>query len=115
MESNTISTPNASQGVYQPIGVPAEIPTHSGMTQGVVGIICGVIALLFFPPIFGLAGIILGVLAIKKGERTLGITAIVISAIFTIIGMIFGMYVFTHPEMFDEESLSGAVINATLD
>ena len=46
-------------GTYQPIGVPAQAaPKVSGMTQGVIGLVCAIISLLFFPPFFGIIGII---------------------------------------------------------
>ncbi len=106
----------SGQGTYQPVGVPAETVAHPGVTQGIIGIVCAVISLLFFPPVFGLAGIILGILSMRKGERALGITAVVLSAIFMIVGMIFAFYVVTNPELFNLETatMPGAVINSLI-
>ncbi|MDO8518411.1 MAG: hypothetical protein Q7S26_03940 [bacterium] len=101
------------QGTYQPVGVPAVAPKHPGMTQGIIGLVCGVVSLLFVPIVFGIVGIILGVLSLRKGEKALGITAIALSAVFMIIGMGLGVYVNTHPDLFKtNSSMSGAVIEA---
>lgn len=106
-----------AQGMYQPAGVPAETAGHPGMTQGIGGIVCAVISTLILPPVFGLIGIILGILSVRKGEKALGITAIVLSAVFMIVGMIFGAYVAMHPELFELESeaMPGAVIHSLIN
>lgn len=84
----------ASQAAYVPVAVPAEIaPEHPGRVQGIIGIVCAVISLGLLPPLFGMAGIILGVLALKKGQRNLGLIAIILSAIFMVIGIIIGVAV----------------------
>jgi hypothetical protein len=84
----------ASQEIYVPVAVPAQTaPEHPGRVQGIIGIVCAVIALLLFPPIFGIAGIILGTLSLKKGEKNLGLIAIILSAVFMILGMIIGVAV----------------------
>lgn len=79
------------QPYHTPAGIPVEVPTkHPGRIEGIIAIICAVIALGFFPPIFGIIGIILGVRARKKGEDTLGLIAITLSAVFMVIGFIIG-------------------------
>jgi len=87
-------TPGNTQQYYVQQPVPVESKgQHPGRTEGIIGIICAVIALLFFPPVFGTVGIILGIIAHKKGEKTLGLVAIILSAIFLVIGMILGIWV----------------------
>ena len=115
MES-AVTEPQVAQGTYQPVGVPAPTPSaHPGMIQGISGLVCAVIALLFFPPIFGIAGIVLGSRAMKAGERTLGITVIVLSTVFMVAGMAFGAYARIHPDILKTTSpLSGAVIQSLL-
>ncbi len=107
----TITPP---QGTYQPVGVPAVVVSHPGLTQGIIGIVCAVISIVFLPPVFGLAGIILGVLAIRNGEKTIGMTAVVLAAIFMIVGMVLVFYIVSNPELFDLEigDMSGALIHA---
>lgn len=63
---------------------------NPGMIEGIIGIVCAVISLLLLPIIFGPAGIILGVFSLKKGAKTLGLVTIILSAVFMIVGMVFG-------------------------
>jgi len=78
------------QGYYSST-VPVEPPAkHPGRTEGIISIICAVIALGFFPPVFGVVGIVLGARCLKKGNQSLGIIAIILSAVFMVIGMILG-------------------------
>ncbi len=108
-----VQPPVVPQGTYQPVGVPAVVPAHPGTTQGIVGIVCAVASLLFFPPVLGLTGLILGVLSLRKGEKALGITAIALSAVFMVIGLMLGIYVHAHPDLFSTgSSASGAVIES---
>jgi hypothetical protein len=110
--------PAGSQaGTYQPVGVAAVEPKHPGMTQGICGIVCAVLSLLFLPPVFGIAGIVLGILALRKNQVALGITAIVLSAVFMVIGMIISFYVHTHADalgLTGGPSVTGAVIEPFL-
>ncbi len=83
-----------TQAAYVPVAVPAEItPKNPGRVQGIIGIVCAVIALLLLPPVFGAAGIIFGVIAMNKGQKTLGLIAVILSAIFLVIGLILSIYV----------------------
>lgn len=66
---------------------------HPGRTEGIISIVCAVIALGFFPPIFGIAGIILGALSRKKGGRTLGLIGVILSIVFMVAGFIIGAMV----------------------
>lgn len=58
-------------------------------TLSIIGIVCGVIALFFCPPLFGIGGIVLGVVGKRKGER-LGTVAIIVGAVGLVLGMIIG-------------------------
>lgn len=83
-----------AQTVYVPVAVPTQTPvSHPGRTQAILGIISAVIAVLFVPPAFGIAGIVLGVMARNKGDKILGLVAILLSAVLMVIGMILGIVV----------------------
>jgi len=73
-----------------PIEPPSE---HPGRTSGIIGIVCAVISILFFPIIFGPVGIVLGVKARQKGSKNLGLVAIILSAVFMVGGMLLGILV----------------------
>jgi hypothetical protein len=60
----------------------------------IAGLVCGIIAFLFIPPLFGALGIIFGAISWKAGNK-LGMAATVISIAGLIIGMIVGAIVFT--------------------
>lgn len=80
----------AQQEYYSPT-VPTEAPTkHPGRVEGIISIICALISTLFFPIILGPAGIFLGVLSLRKGQKTLGLVAIILSAVCMAIGFILG-------------------------
>lgn len=81
------------QQYYVPTVSAEPKPKHPGRTEGIIAIICAAVSLLFFPIIFGSAGIILGIFSHKKGEKTFGLVAIILSAIFMVIGIIMGVYV----------------------
>lgn len=99
------------QATYEQAGVPAVEPTDSGKTQGIIALISAILSLLFVPVLFGFIGIVLGILSYNKGQKTLGMTAIILSAIFLVIGILLGIYVITHPELFETtETVSGALL-----
>lgn len=82
------------QGYYVPAGIPAEPPAeHPGLTEGIMAIVCAIIALGFFPPILGITGILLGVKARKKGQDSLGLVAIVLSSVCMVAGITIGIWV----------------------
>ncbi|MEV6070196.1 hypothetical protein AB0L82_26935 [Nocardia sp. NPDC052001] len=74
----------------QPYGVP-----QPGGTQifSIIGFICAGIALLFCPPVFGIAGIVLGVIGNNKGEP-LGKWAAVASGVTLVLGVIIGIAIY---------------------
>ncbi|HEY4479780.1 MAG TPA: hypothetical protein VI981_05535 [Candidatus Paceibacterota bacterium] len=109
------AVPSKVEGVYVPVGVPAELPRHKGRIQAYLGLACGLISIILFPPVFGIAGIILGIAAINRGEKVTGAIAVVISSVFMIAGFALGMYVSKHPDIFKSGSYStGAVYEALL-
>ena len=77
-------------------GESSQLPTPktTGNAFSTAGIICGVISFLFFPIVLGPIGLILGAVAKSKGEER-AMTAIIVSAIGLVGGMIFGILVFS--------------------
>ncbi len=75
-QSNSPSKPDSKQGL------------------AIAGLVCGIIAFLFIPPLFGILGIVFGAISWKSGNK-LGMAATVISIAGLIIGMIVGAIVFT--------------------
>lgn len=71
----------------------APSPSTAGNGFSTAGIILGVISFLFFPIIFGPAGIILGAVGKSKGESK-AVTAMAVSAVGLVAGMIIGAVVF---------------------
>ena len=59
------------------------------------GMVCGIIALGIFPPLFGIIGIILGAIGASRGESK-GARAIGVSVMGLIFGMIIGAFIFTN-------------------
>lgn len=56
----------------------------------ILGWICAVLALVFFPIILGPAGVILGYLARSRGDKEQGTIIMIVSISTTIIGMLLG-------------------------
>jgi hypothetical protein len=81
-------TTNTSQ--YYP---PAKSDPGNGFSYA--GLVCGLIALGIFPPLFGIVGIILGAVGASRGESK-GVGTIIICAINTAAGMYIGAVVFTN-------------------
>jgi hypothetical protein len=69
-------------------------PSSPGSTFSTAGIICGAIAFLFFPIVFGPAGLILGAVAKSKNEEKATI-ALLVSGLGTLVGMFLGYVVFS--------------------
>ena len=68
-------------------------PTSPGNTFSIIGLICGAVAFLFLPVVFGPAGLILGGIGKSKGE-SLAVRAMIVSGAGLILGMILGFLVF---------------------
>ena len=75
----------------QPLPSPKP-DTKQGLA--IAGLVCGIIAFLFIPPLFGTLGIVFGAISWKAGNK-LGMAATVISIAGLIIGMVVGAIVFT--------------------
>lgn len=68
---------------------------NNGSIYSIFGIICAVISLLLLPIVFMPLGIVLGSIGMKKGDKTKGLVAIILSAVFGVMGMILGAVVAT--------------------
>ncbi len=69
-------------------------PTQSN-TLSIIGIVCGVISLLFCPILFGPAGLILGGVGMSRKER-LAPWALGVSAVGLVGGLVLGFLVFSN-------------------
>lgn len=77
-----------------PAGVPTEEKDQTATVLGILSICFGAVSFLFCPLIFGLAGVVLGIISIAIGrKKTLGIIGLSISAVGTVVGLIFGAIV----------------------
>ena len=65
-------------------------PTQTtGNTLSIIGIVCGVLAVLILPIVFGPAGLVLGFIGRSKGER-LSTIAIIVAAVGMVLGLVLG-------------------------
>ncbi len=74
--------------------VSSSVPS-SKQGLAIAGLVCGLIAFLFVPPLFGTLGIVFGAISWKSGNK-LGMAATVISIAGLVIGMVVGAVVFTN-------------------
>jgi membrane protein DedA with SNARE-associated domain len=74
--------------------VPRPTSASPGNGAAITGIICGVIAFLFLPPLFGIAGLVCGGIAMSKRE-SLAPLALIVSGIGLVVGMILGYLVWS--------------------
>jgi MFS-type transporter involved in bile tolerance (Atg22 family) len=80
------------QEYYKATIIPAEpLDKHPGRADGLMAILCAILSLMFFPPIFGITGIILGKKSRKEGSVNLGLISIILSVVFMIMGIIIGI------------------------
>lgn len=79
--------PTGQPGMPSPYAQPQENPSN---TLSIIGIVCGAIAFLFCPPLFGIAGLILGGVAMGKKER-LAKWALIVSGLGLVVGIIIGI------------------------
>ena len=78
-------------GVGQtPVTPNAKAKEEGGKGLILAGYICGLLALLIFPPGLGLAGTVIGIVNLTKGRTGHGIAQIVISVTGGALGSIFG-------------------------
>lgn len=75
------------------VGIPVQ--QKKSATGFVVGSgICAAVSLLFLPPVFGIAGIVLGYFAFRR-NRTAGTICMIASAVCMVIGILFGILVWS--------------------
>jgi hypothetical protein len=70
----------------QPLPTP-KVNNKQGFA--VAGLVCGIVAFLFLPPVFGALGIIFGAMSWKAGNK-LGIAATIVSIVGLLVGMAIG-------------------------
>jgi hypothetical protein len=76
---------------YQPPGYGEYWPPqHAGNRLSIWGIVCGAVAFLFVPPLFGAIGIVLSIKARRRGE-SLAQVALVVSILGLVLGMGLGI------------------------
>ncbi|HET7385860.1 MAG TPA: DUF2510 domain-containing protein [Nocardioidaceae bacterium] len=73
-----------------PAGGYAQSPSN---TLSIIGIVCGAVAFVFCPILFGPAGLVLGGIGRSKGER-LATVALVVSGLGLVVGIILGVVVY---------------------
>jgi hypothetical protein len=69
-------------------------PRNTRNTFSILAIVFGVVAVIFFPIVFGVAAIVLAVVARSKGER-LSRIALPVAIVGTVVGFILGYLVYT--------------------
>jgi len=67
---------------------PARRTTTGARVCTILGFVFAVVAILFLPPVFGLAGLVLGLIGAMLGDRPLGWYAAVAAVIGAVIGMV---------------------------
>jgi hypothetical protein len=69
--------------------------TDHGRWLLAAGYLCPCLALVLCPPIFGIAGLVIGLIHLTRGRRRIGhgVAQIVLSILFTLIGMAVGVAV----------------------
>jgi len=66
---------------------PPKVDNKQGFA--VAGLVCGIIAFLVLPPVFGILGIVFGAISWRAGNK-LGIAATIISIVGLLVGMAIG-------------------------
>lgn len=64
-----------------------------GRNLAIAGIVCGAVAFLVIPILFGPLGVLLGILGLARGERRLGTVAIVVSVLGLVVGFVLSFLV----------------------
>ncbi|MGH3444969.1 MAG: DUF2510 domain-containing protein [Nocardioidaceae bacterium] len=83
------ATPAYGVDPYTVAPYPAQSTSN---TLSIIGIVCGAVAFLFCPILFGPAGLVLGGIGKSKGER-LSTVALVVSGLGLVVGIILGVLV----------------------
>ncbi|MBT3355974.1 DUF4190 domain-containing protein [bacterium] len=109
----TMHSQNAKQAYYIPDGVPDELVEDlsgsKARSKGIISIVCAVISLVFFPPVFGFIGVSFGVKARKLGAKTLGSVGIILSSVFMGVGIALSSWYFNSEKASGEELIGGTV------
>lgn len=63
------------------------------LTFAILGILCGIVSLLFLPIVFGLLAIILGGAAVAEGAKAPGIITILLSIVFAVSGFLMSQFI----------------------
>ena len=69
-------------------------PASQSNVLSIIGIVCGVVAVLIAPIIFGPAGLILGGIAKSRGER-LSTIALIVAGVGMVLGFVLGALVYS--------------------
>ena len=77
------------------MSTPAPAAKAGGNVLSIISIVCGVVAVLFIPILFGIVGLVLGFIARSRGER-LSMIAIIVSAVGLVLGLILGYVVYSN-------------------
>lgn len=76
---------------YVPVGIPSENAGYTtGRSHAIVAFACAVVAIGFFPPVFGTAGIMFGLKAKRNGAPFLGVFSMIVAALFMTVGSVLG-------------------------
>ncbi|MFG1703137.1 hypothetical protein ACFLIM_08085 [Nonomuraea sp. M3C6] len=75
-----------------PYPQPPSYKQPGNQVLSIIGFVCAVVAVLFYPPVFGLAGIVLGIVGHTRGEP-LGKWAAVAAGVAMILGIVLGYLV----------------------
>jgi len=67
---------------------PARRTTTGARVCTILGFVCAVVAVLFLPPVFGLAAVVLGTLGGALGDRPLGWYAAALGVVGAVIGLV---------------------------
>jgi hypothetical protein len=92
-----VTAPASGYGsAMYPYGSPDQHASRASTTNGFTAgaCVCGAVALLFFPILFGPVGIILGAIAASRKERRAAI-GLAVAAIGTLIGFILGILAYS--------------------
>jgi len=92
-------SPPSPEEPYYVARVPAEPESiHPGRAEGIISLVCAGVSLLFAPLLFGITGIILGEKSRKKGSRLIGLTGVILSSIFMVIGIVLGIIAVSYED-----------------
>ncbi len=71
------------------MNTPAAQGAKPKQGMAIAGLVCGIIAFLLLPPVFGVLGIVFGAISWKAGNK-LGMAATIVSIVGLVVGMAVG-------------------------